>query len=213
MQFEKGTAAYELAALVERGDWARVLPAADALAAAAAASTFSRGARCEALLRLGRADEAVAALEAECGYGGGVPPPYGAPPPGMPPPYGVPRPYDSSRMQALLRDAWKVQMAEAARARAAAPAVAAPARAASPSAFFAAAEAPPDGFEGLVLPLAALRGAAAAAASATPGYDAKIREAYLSAAEFESTFGMTKAAFFKLPKWKRGELKKKAELF
>ncbi|CAI9287774.1 unnamed protein product [Lactuca saligna] len=46
-----------------------------------------------------------------------------------------------------------------------------------------------------------------------PGIDLKRREAYLSVEEFESVLGMTKADFYKLPKWKQDVTKKKVELF
>ncbi|GLT45290.1 hypothetical protein SLA2020_191300 [Shorea laevis] len=45
------------------------------------------------------------------------------------------------------------------------------------------------------------------------GIDFKRREAYLSAEEFETIFGMTKDAFHNLPKWKQDLLKKKFDLF
>ncbi|XP_071909258.1 villin-2-like isoform X2 [Coffea arabica] len=45
------------------------------------------------------------------------------------------------------------------------------------------------------------------------GIDFKRREAYLSDEEFEAVLGMTKEAFYKLPKWKQDMLKKKADLF
>ncbi|XP_076958412.1 villin-3-like [Bidens hawaiensis] len=46
-----------------------------------------------------------------------------------------------------------------------------------------------------------------------PGIDLKRREAYLSVEEFESVLGMTKAEFYKLPKWKQDLTKKKVDLF
>ncbi|KAH1262408.1 Villin-2 [Glycine max] len=46
-----------------------------------------------------------------------------------------------------------------------------------------------------------------------PGIDLKRREAYLSEEEFNTVFGMTKEAFYKLPRWKQDMLKKKYELF
>ncbi|KAL4587495.1 hypothetical protein LXL04_000366 [Taraxacum kok-saghyz] len=46
-----------------------------------------------------------------------------------------------------------------------------------------------------------------------PGIDPKRREAYLAVEEFESVLGMTKADFYKLPKWKQDVTKKKVELF
>ncbi|KAH0721307.1 hypothetical protein KY290_006747 [Solanum tuberosum] len=45
------------------------------------------------------------------------------------------------------------------------------------------------------------------------GIDTKRREAYLSDEEFESVLGMTKEAFYKVPKWKQDVHKKKVDLF
>ncbi|XP_051150197.1 villin-3-like [Andrographis paniculata] len=45
------------------------------------------------------------------------------------------------------------------------------------------------------------------------GIDFKRREAYLSDEEFSSVFGITKDAFYKLPKWKQDMQKKKFDLF
>lgn len=45
------------------------------------------------------------------------------------------------------------------------------------------------------------------------GIDFKRREAYLSDEEFQTVLGMTKAAFYKLPKWKQDMHKKKVDLF
>ncbi|KAL8208538.1 hypothetical protein R6Q57_007950 [Mikania cordata] len=45
------------------------------------------------------------------------------------------------------------------------------------------------------------------------GIDFKRREAYLSAEEFEAVLGMTKDAFYKIPKWKQDMMKKKVDLF
>lgn len=45
------------------------------------------------------------------------------------------------------------------------------------------------------------------------GIDFKRREAYLSAEEFEGVLGMTKEAFYKIPKWKQDMMKKKVDLF
>ncbi|KAK9055494.1 hypothetical protein SSX86_026577 [Deinandra increscens subsp. villosa] len=45
------------------------------------------------------------------------------------------------------------------------------------------------------------------------GIDFKRREAYLSAEEFGTVLGMTKEAFYKIPKWKQDMLKKKVDLF
>ncbi|TYK25445.1 villin-3 [Cucumis melo var. makuwa] len=45
------------------------------------------------------------------------------------------------------------------------------------------------------------------------GIDFKKREAYLSDEEFQTVFGTTKEAFYKLPKWKQDMQKKKADLF
>ncbi|KAF3636483.1 Villin-4 [Capsicum annuum] len=45
------------------------------------------------------------------------------------------------------------------------------------------------------------------------GIDTTRREAYLSGEEFESVLGMTKEAFYKMPKWKQDNLKKKVDLF
>ncbi|XVF56156.1 hypothetical protein PTKIN_Ptkin06aG0094500 [Pterospermum kingtungense] len=45
------------------------------------------------------------------------------------------------------------------------------------------------------------------------GIDFKRREAYLSDEEFETIFGMTKEAFYELPKWKQDIQKKKVDLF
>lgn len=45
------------------------------------------------------------------------------------------------------------------------------------------------------------------------GIDVTKREAYLSNEEFWETFGMTKIAFYKLPKWRQNNLKKAVNLF
>ncbi|KAI8562275.1 hypothetical protein RHMOL_Rhmol03G0022600 [Rhododendron molle] len=45
------------------------------------------------------------------------------------------------------------------------------------------------------------------------GIDFKRREAYLSDEEFQTVFGVTKEAFYKLPKWKQDMHKKKFDLF
>lgn len=45
------------------------------------------------------------------------------------------------------------------------------------------------------------------------GIDFKRREAYLSDDEFQTVFGITKQAFYKLPKWKQDLQKKKFDLF
>lgn len=45
------------------------------------------------------------------------------------------------------------------------------------------------------------------------GIDFKRREAYLSDEDFQIIFGMTKDAFYQLPKWKQDMQKKKADLF
>ncbi|KAL4326174.1 hypothetical protein GQ457_11G008710 [Hibiscus cannabinus] len=45
------------------------------------------------------------------------------------------------------------------------------------------------------------------------GIDLKRREAYLSAEEFETVFGMTKEAFYKMPRWKQDSKKKEVGLF
>ncbi|XP_041024480.1 LOW QUALITY PROTEIN: villin-3 [Juglans microcarpa x Juglans regia] len=45
------------------------------------------------------------------------------------------------------------------------------------------------------------------------GIDFKRRETYLSDEEFETVLGMTKEAFYKLPKWKQDMQKKKVDLF
>ncbi|XP_066345809.1 villin-4-like [Miscanthus floridulus] len=46
-----------------------------------------------------------------------------------------------------------------------------------------------------------------------PDIDLTKREAYLSSAEFNDKFNMTRAAFYKLPKWKQNKLKSGAQLF
>ncbi|KAL1534058.1 Villin-4 [Salvia divinorum] len=46
-----------------------------------------------------------------------------------------------------------------------------------------------------------------------PDIDATKREAYLSAEDFKSKFGMSKSAFYKLPKWKQNKIKTALELF
>jgi hypothetical protein len=38
-------------------------------------------------------------------------------------------------------------------------------------------------------------------------------QAYLSSAEFNDKFNMTRAAFYKLPKWKQNKLKSDVKLF
>ncbi|KAJ6749802.1 hypothetical protein OIU85_000436, partial [Salix viminalis] len=45
------------------------------------------------------------------------------------------------------------------------------------------------------------------------GIDFKRREAYLSGEEFQTIFGVTKEAFYKMPKWKQDMQKKKFDLF
>ncbi|GAV87443.1 LOW QUALITY PROTEIN: Gelsolin domain-containing protein/VHP domain-containing protein, partial [Cephalotus follicularis] len=45
------------------------------------------------------------------------------------------------------------------------------------------------------------------------GIDFKRREAYLSDEDFQTVFGMTKEAFYKLPKWKQDMQKRKVDLF
>ncbi|KAI3772617.1 hypothetical protein L6452_03807 [Arctium lappa] len=45
------------------------------------------------------------------------------------------------------------------------------------------------------------------------GIDFKRREAYLSGEEFVAVLGMTKEAFYKIPKWKQDMMKKKVDLF
>ncbi|XP_072995561.1 villin-2-like [Typha latifolia] len=45
------------------------------------------------------------------------------------------------------------------------------------------------------------------------GIDYKRREAYLSDAEFETVFGLTKEAFYRQPKWKQDMQKRKVDLF
>ena len=45
------------------------------------------------------------------------------------------------------------------------------------------------------------------------GVDADKREQFLSNAAFRDLFGMRKAAFAKLPKWKRDQAKKAHRLF
>ncbi|CAD6259739.1 unnamed protein product [Miscanthus lutarioriparius] len=46
-----------------------------------------------------------------------------------------------------------------------------------------------------------------------PDIDLTKREAYLSSAEFNDKFNMTRAAFYKLPKWKQNKLKSGVHLF
>lgn len=46
-----------------------------------------------------------------------------------------------------------------------------------------------------------------------PDIDLTKREIYLSTAEFREKFGMTRAAFYKLPKWKQNKLKTALQLF
>jgi hypothetical protein len=90
-----------------------------------------------------------------------------------------------------------------------------------------------SGSEGTALPPAAAAAAAAptaAAAEATPsasgtftleqlqssvptGVDAGKKEAYLSDADFQTHFGMDKAAFAKMPGWKAKGIKTKLKLF
>ena len=65
-----------------------------------------------------------------------------------------------------------------------------------------------DGHVGVCLPLDALTTGPFA-----DGVDTKCREAHLSLSEFESVMGMSKAAFYAKPKWKRTQLKKKHGLF
>ncbi|KAI9073613.1 hypothetical protein K1719_044425 [Acacia pycnantha] len=45
------------------------------------------------------------------------------------------------------------------------------------------------------------------------GINVTVREVYLSDEEFREKFGMTKAAFYKLPKWKQNKLKMSLDLF
>ncbi|KAK8476300.1 hypothetical protein V6N11_074273, partial [Hibiscus sabdariffa] len=45
------------------------------------------------------------------------------------------------------------------------------------------------------------------------GIDLKRRETYLSEEEFETVFGMTKEAFYKMPKWKQDGKKREVDLF
>lgn len=47
----------------------------------------------------------------------------------------------------------------------------------------------------------------------TTGIDVTKREAYLSEEEFQQIFGMTKTAFYKLPKWRQNKLKRSVHLF
>jgi gelsolin len=46
-----------------------------------------------------------------------------------------------------------------------------------------------------------------------PDIDVTKRETYLSSAEFKEKFGMSKDAFYKLPKWKQNKLKMAIQLF
>ncbi|CAI9098426.1 OLC1v1035070C1 [Oldenlandia corymbosa var. corymbosa] len=46
-----------------------------------------------------------------------------------------------------------------------------------------------------------------------PEIDVTKRETYLSSQEFKDKFGMTKAAFYKLPKWKQNKMKMALQLF
>lgn len=46
-----------------------------------------------------------------------------------------------------------------------------------------------------------------------PDIDVTKRETYLSSSEFREKFGMTKEAFYKLPKWKQNKLKMALQLF
>ncbi|PUZ48766.1 hypothetical protein GQ55_7G273100 [Panicum hallii var. hallii] len=46
-----------------------------------------------------------------------------------------------------------------------------------------------------------------------PDIDVTKRESYLSSAEFREKFSMTRAAFYKLPKWKQNKLKSGVQLF
>ncbi|OEL32858.1 Villin-4, partial [Dichanthelium oligosanthes] len=46
-----------------------------------------------------------------------------------------------------------------------------------------------------------------------PDIDVTKRESYLSSAEFREKLGMTRAAFYKLPKWKQNKLKSGVQLF
>jgi tetratricopeptide (TPR) repeat protein len=67
-----------------------------------------------------------------------------------------------------------------------------------------------DGFEGLTLALAEMK---VFPYSTAENFNSTIRECYLSTADFDKAFGMTKQVFFKLPKWKRTAKKKELGLF
>jgi hypothetical protein len=69
-----------------------------------------------------------------------------------------------------------------------------------------------DGFCGLVLEASELRGAARP--SILPGgVEVRYREAYLTRAEFQRLFCMSKRDFYRLAKWRRIELKRSTDLF
>ena len=79
-----------------------------------------------------------------------------------------------------------------------------------PAAWAAPPPAPASVAPGETLSLAVLQ---LAADKLPAGVDASQRQNYLSDAEFQSVFGMDKAAFEKLPGWKKTAAKKKADLF
>ncbi len=69
-----------------------------------------------------------------------------------------------------------------------------------------------EGYRGKVHPFAYVT-AAIRASDLPEGVDPTHREAYLSAKEFVRVFGMPKADFYRLPKWRRNEMKRGRKMF